>query len=353
MSIPVSAPPRVRDQILSASDGPVPVVHAGPHAVYVALGGRCVGLLGRHATQVPCGLRSRIRSFASWPCESAYVAGGTLYVDHIPLRVGRAVAVQVPKLDHETIPRRAASPATVAATPQAVVAGLVPQGVAPATAPPLRAVVAGLVPQGVAPATAPPLRAVVAGLVPQGVAPATAPPLRAVVAGLVPQGVAPATAPPLRAVVAGLVPQGVAPATAPPLRAVVAGLVRPRVTAATVGQLLGRGPGLTPLGDDVLCGWIATHRAAGVPTPEIDSVVRAGLTLTTLLSATLLDCALHGEVFPELGQFLLAIGTAAEPGRAAALRAVGGTSGAGLLHGARLALDDLVLARAGSEAGAA
>jgi hypothetical protein len=125
------------------------------------------------------------------------------------------------------------------------------------------------------------------------------------------------------------------------------------MTAATVGQLLGRGPGLTPLGDDVLCGWIATHRAAGVPTPEIDSAVRAGLHRTTLLSATLLDCALHGEVLPELGRFLRAVGTDAEPDRAVDLRAVGGTSGAGLLQGARLALDDLVLARAGSQAGVA
>ena len=40
--------------------------------------------------------------------------------------------------------------------------------------------------------------------------------------------------------------------------------------------------GLTPLGDDLLCGWIATHRAAGVPTPEIDRAVRAGLHRTTL-----------------------------------------------------------------------
>jgi hypothetical protein len=250
--IPVSAPPRVRDLIRSAADGPVPVVHAGPHAVYVALGGRCVGLLGRDATQVPCGLRSRIRSFASWAFGSAYVAGGTLYLDHLPLRVGRAVAVRVPNLDHGVIPRQTASPATGAATPQAVVVGLV-------------------------------------------------------------------------------LP----------------------VTTATVGQLLGRGAGLTPLGDDVLCGWIATHRAAGVPTPEVDSAVRAGLHRTTLLSATLLDCAMHGEVLPELGRYLRAVGTSAEADRADDLRAVGGTSGAGLLLGARLALDDLVRARTGSQVGAA
>jgi Protein of unknown function (DUF2877) len=269
-SIPASAPPRVRDLIRSAPDGPVPIVHAGPHAVYVALDGpdftRCVGVLSREAAQVPCGLRTRIRGFDAWRCDSAYVAGGTLHVDHIPLNVGRVVAVQVPPLGHETVPRQTASPATVAATPQAVVAGLVPHGVAVATAPPLLAVVAGLVPQW-------------------------------------------------------------------------------------VGRLLGRGPGLTPLGDDVICGWIATHRSAGVPTPKIDAAVRAGMPRTTLLSATLLDCALHGEVLPELGRFLAAVGTDTEPGRAADLGGVGGSSGAGLLLGARLALDDL--ARAGAEVGAA
>jgi hypothetical protein len=236
MSIPVSAPPRVRDLIRSAPDGPVPIVHAGPHAVYVALEGpggrRCVGVLGRDAAQVPCGLRARIPDFESWRRESAYVAGGTLCVDHIPLKVGRTVAVHVARLGYGAIPRETASPATATATPQAVVVGLVP-------------------------------------------------------------------------------------------------------------RLLGRGPGLTPLGDDVLCGWIATHRAAGVPTPEIDAAVRAGLHRTTLLSATLLDCALHGEVLPELGRFLGAVGTDAEPHRAAELRAVGATSGTGLLHGARLALDEL------------
>jgi hypothetical protein len=273
-TIPVSAPARVRDLIRSAPDGPVSVVHAGPHAIYLAVGDRCVGLLARDAAKVPCGLRSRTDVFAGWSPVSAHVAAGTLYVDRIPLSPGRTVAVHVPSIGPGAIPRRAASPVTVAATPQAVVAGLVSQGVAEATAPPSLAVVAGLVPQGME-----------------------------------------------------------------------------RVAPSTVEQLLGRGDGLTPLGDDVLCGWIATHRAAGVPTPEVDDAVRSGLHRTTLLSATLLDCALHGECLPELGRFLRAVGTSAEPDRASELQAVGGTSGAGLLHGARLALDEL--AGAGSRVGAA
>ena len=111
--------------------------------------------------------------------------------------------------------------------------------------------------------------------------------------------------------------------------------------AITVERLVGRGDGLTPLGDDVLCGWLATHRAAGVLTPVVDAVVRALMPRTTLLSATLLDCALHGEVLPEFAAYLAALGTPAERRRAKDLEAVGHTSGAGLLYGADLALTEL------------
>ena len=108
--------------------------------------------------------------------------------------------------------------------------------------------------------------------------------------------------------------------------------------AALASSLVGAGPGLTPLGDDVLSGWLAAHRAAEAPTPRSDEVVRALLPATTLLSATLLDCALAGEVLPELGAWLAALGTPDEELRLARLRAVGATSGAGLAEGARLAL---------------
>ena len=108
-----------------------------------------------------------------------------------------------------------------------------------------------------------------------------------------------------------------------------------------VAAMVGRGDGLTPYDDDVLCGWLAIHRAAGVATPEVDDAVRARLDRTTLLSATLLDCAMHGEVIPQFAAFVAAVGTPAEPSAAAALVAVGHTSGAGMLHGARSALDSL------------
>ena len=123
-----------------------------------------------------------------------------------------------------------------------------------------------------------------------------------------------------------------------------AGLVRDPARSldpADVARLVGRGDGLTPLGDDVLCGWLALHRAAGRATLVVDAAVRSLLSRTTLLSATLLECALHGEVLPEFAAYVAAIGTPDEPDRAAALAAVGHTSGAGLLYGALLARAEL------------
>lgn len=108
-----------------------------------------------------------------------------------------------------------------------------------------------------------------------------------------------------------------------------------------VARLVGRGTGLTPLGDDVLCGWLATQRAAGRATPAVDAAVSARLDRTTLLSATLLDCAVRGETLPELAGYLAAVGTAEEPSRARRLAAVGHTSGAGLLYGALLARTEI------------
>jgi len=122
------------------------------------------------------------------------------------------------------------------------------------------------------------------------------------------------------------------------------GLVRDPARAldpADVARLVGRGDGLTPLGDDVLCGWLALHRAVGRATPAIDEAVRSLVPRTTLLSATLLECALHGEVLPEFAAYVATIGTPHETDRAAALAAVGHTSGAGLLHGSLLALAEL------------
>lgn len=119
--------------------------------------------------------------------------------------------------------------------------------------------------------------------------------------------------------------------------AVTSGLDLPadgRLTAAHLDRLLGRGPGLTPLGDDVLAGWLTTRAALGRPDEVLAAAVRRRLGATTLLSATLLDCAIRGEALPQLADWL----TEPTGSTADALLAVGATSGAGLLAGAGLAL---------------
>jgi hypothetical protein len=131
-------------------------------------------------------------------------------------------------------------------------------------------------------------------------------------------------------------------------RSRAAGLVTfaPRVDPDTVVSLVGRGQGLTPLGDDVLCGWLAAHRAAGVPTDDVDDVVRRLLPRTTTLSAALLECALAGEVAGPVADLLRCLGTPREDAARASLEAFGASSGLGLAHGIDLALADLTLTRA-------
>jgi hypothetical protein len=110
------------------------------------------------------------------------------------------------------------------------------------------------------------------------------------------------------------------------------------VDSEGVAALVGRGDGLTPLGDDVLCGWLVAHRAAGVPTPAVDAAVRRALPRTTTLSATLLECALAGEAAdPALG-YLRALGSPRESAARSLLLELGHSSGAGLAHGIDLAI---------------
>ena len=210
----------MRDRLSRAADGPLRVVHRGPHSIYLDLDGWCLGVVAAAAAQVPCALRTT--SLAGVSGDRADIRGGVLHLDGIPVTVGRVVHVRVPALAASVV-----SPA-------------------------------------------------------------------------------------------------------------------PRARdAAWVARLVGAGDGLTPYGDDVLCGWLALHRASGVATPDVEAAVRAQLHRTTLLSATLLDCALHGEVLPEYAAYVAAIGTPHEPDTATALAAVGHTSGAGLLYGALLARAEL------------
>lgn len=85
-------------------------------------------------------------------------------------------------------------------------------------------------------------------------------------------------------------------------------------------SLAGRGPGLTPAGDDVLCGYIAGlvlfHRRGD----EAMAIARRTRERTTSLSATLLDHAARGELAEPAHAFL-------ERGDAAALDGFGHSSG--------------------------
>jgi Protein of unknown function (DUF2877) len=104
--------------------------------------------------------------------------------------------------------------------------------------------------------------------------------------------------------------------------------------ARPVAALLGRGPGLTPLGDDVLAGALVALVAAGSPAgPRLASeVMKVAFRRTTFVSAVLLWHAARGECVPELAAVLAGV-----PGAAEALLRVGHTSGAGLAHGVRVA----------------
>ncbi|MGN6331531.1 MAG: oxamate carbamoyltransferase subunit AllH family protein [Motilibacteraceae bacterium] len=105
-----------------------------------------------------------------------------------------------------------------------------------------------------------------------------------------------------------------------------------------VRALTGLGPGLTPAGDDLLCGALAGLHAAAHPAAARlgDVVRRLAPTRTTRLSAALLVAAADGGILPELASLLAAPG----PDQAAAalrrLLAVGHTSGACLAAGALL-----------------
>lgn len=114
-----------------------------------------------------------------------------------------------------------------------------------------------------------------------------------------------------------------------------------RLDADSVAALVGRGEGLTPLGDDIVCGWLALHRATGVATDAVDTAVRRLLGRTTALSASLLECALLGEVADPVADHLRALGGPHEAGTRHRLVRLGHTSGSGLAHGIDLARAEL------------
>lgn len=134
---------------------------------------------------------------------------------------------------------------------------------------------------------------------------------------------------------------GLVPATGASEALAGLGPVPAEIDAVAVADLVGRGDGLTPLGDDLLSGWLVAHRAAGVATPAVDAAVRRALPRTTTLSATLLECALAGECPDLVAAYLRALGTPRQGTARAALEALGHSSGSGLAHGVDLALTAL------------
>ncbi|WP_329126690.1 oxamate carbamoyltransferase subunit AllH family protein [Streptomyces sp. NBC_01465] len=141
-----------------------------------------------------------------------------------------------------------------------------------------------------------------------------------------------------------------APEVAPPAeqlgRALASGDAA-RLYAAALA-LLGAGPGLTPSGDDVLCGVLLACHALGrpIPGPLRDAIARAE-ELTPLVSAALVLHAARGECVPQAAALLRA--AAAGHDAAPALRgllAVGHHSGSDLARGLVLGLEFLTVRRA-------
>jgi hypothetical protein len=105
-----------------------------------------------------------------------------------------------------------------------------------------------------------------------------------------------------------------------------------------VGRLLGRGPGLTPAGDDVLAGLLVGLRSfRRTAEPLRSAVLAAASTATTDLSGALLRRAAVGEAIPQVSQVLRTMATQACRRRLDNalddLLRVGHTSGAALAAG--------------------
>jgi hypothetical protein len=109
-------------------------------------------------------------------------------------------------------------------------------------------------------------------------------------------------------------------------------------------ELVGRGPGLTPAGDDVLAGFAYTRAALqGADAEELAVTVRALSPRTSEPSSTLLRLAASGEVFAPAAAMLAALVSADAERLAACVRQLsrlGRTTGRALLTGMLQALAD-------------
>jgi hypothetical protein len=105
--------------------------------------------------------------------------------------------------------------------------------------------------------------------------------------------------------------------------------------AWAVARLLGRGPGLTPAGDDVLAGFLVGARAFGLDVRRLRAATAAlAPARTAALSAALLWHAGRGECIDEVAAVVAALTDHRHPEPALGrLLAVGHTSGAALAVG--------------------
>ncbi|MEU6660239.1 DUF2877 domain-containing protein [Streptomyces sp. NPDC046821] len=98
--------------------------------------------------------------------------------------------------------------------------------------------------------------------------------------------------------------------------------------------LVGLGPGLTPSGDDVLCGALLASRVWGGPLGALSDAVADAARRTPLLSAALLRHAVRGECVAQAREFLRALcGEGSLDDAARGLLAVGHHSGGDLARG--------------------
>lgn len=109
--------------------------------------------------------------------------------------------------------------------------------------------------------------------------------------------------------------------------------------------LIGRGPGLTPSGDDMLTGMLAVFIAAGIPVhlflPPADQLAQ----LTTSVSCSYLNSARVGEFSTPVLGVMRSLQTGRDAGHALRrLLTVGHTSGADMVLGIALAQRWLLMA---------
>jgi hypothetical protein len=105
-------------------------------------------------------------------------------------------------------------------------------------------------------------------------------------------------------------------------------------SASVALRLLGRGPGLTPAGDDVLAGFLIGAAAFGLHTaPLRKGIARLARVRTTALSAALLWHAARGECIDEVAAVAAVLGREQILRAISRLLSVGHSSGAALAVG--------------------